>query len=317
MKKKGIFSYALGDVANNLSFQMTSMFLMVFMTEIAGISAAVAGTIYAVTKVWAGFTDLFAGQVVDRVDTKWGHLRPFILFGSAPLAIVFVLLFSVPAGLSGSTTVAWILLFDAAFQLCYSLVNISYGSLSAAMTQDPVDRSKMSGARSIAGAVTGVLLSAIVSPQFQDTTADGVRLKFTITCLVLGVIAIALYALCFAGTKEVVPQRKAKISFRNTFIMLKQNRPLIILCLGALFMLAGMFTMNAVGMYFARYVLGNAGWFTLLMLAQTVAPSSSPRSYHCSPLSLASATATSVWGCSLLWATSSSSSCPVAPSSST
>ena len=180
-----------------------------------------------------------------------------------------------------------------------------------------MDRSKLSGARSIAGAVTGVLLSAIVSPQFQDTTADGVRLKFTITCLVLGVIAIALYALCFAGTKEVVPQGKAKISFRNTFIMLKQNRPLIILCLGALFMLAGMFTMNAVGMYFARYVLGNAGWFTLLMLAQTVAPTSSPRSYHCSPLSLASATATSVWGCSLLWATSSSSSCPVAPSSST
>ena len=53
-------------------------------------------------------------------------------------------------------TVAWILLFDAAYQLMYSFVNIPYGSLSAAMTQDPVDRSKLSGARSIAAGVGGV-----------------------------------------------------------------------------------------------------------------------------------------------------------------
>ena len=127
MKTSKVFSYALGDVANNLSFMMTSMFLMVFMTDIAGLSAGVAGTIYGVTKVWAGFTDLFSGQMVDRFDTRWGRLRPWILFGSTPLAIVFVLLFSVPAGLGPTATVAWIFLFDAAFQLAYSLVNIPYG----------------------------------------------------------------------------------------------------------------------------------------------------------------------------------------------
>ena len=68
-----VLSYALGDVANNLSFLMTSMFLMVFMTEIAGVSAGIAGTIYGVTKVWAGISDLLAGQTVDRADTRWGR----------------------------------------------------------------------------------------------------------------------------------------------------------------------------------------------------------------------------------------------------
>lgn len=246
------------------------MFLMVFMTEIAGISAGVAGTIYGVTKVWAGITDLFSGQMVDRFDTRWGRLRPWILFGSTPLAIVFVLLFSVPAGLGPTATIAWIFLFDAAFQLCYSLVNIPYGSLSAAMTQDPVDRSKLSGARSIASAVTGVALSAVIAPQFQDTAADGVRLKFTLTCVGLGVLAIILYLICFANAREVVPRSENKVSLRTTLGMIKRNKPLLTLCLGAFFLLGAMFTMNAVGMYYARYVLGNAGWFTFLMLAQTV-----------------------------------------------
>ena len=270
MKTNKVISYALGDVANNLSFMMTSMFLMVFMTEIAGISAGVAGTIYGVTKVWAGITDLFSGQMVDRFDTRWGRLRPWILFGSTPLAIVFVLLFSVPAGLGPTATIAWIFLFDAAFQLCYSLVNIPYGSLSAAMTQDPVDRSKLSGARSIASAVTGVALSAVIAPQFQDTAADGVRLKFTLTCVGLGVLAIILYLICFANAREVVPRSENKVSLRTTLGMIKRNKPLLTLCLGAFFLLGAMFTMNAVGMYYARYVLGNAGWFTFLMLAQTV-----------------------------------------------
>lgn len=265
-----VLTYALGDVANNLTFMMTSMFLMVYMTEIAGLSAGIAGMIYGVTKIWAGAADLIAGQTVDRFDTRWGRLRPWILFGSTPLAIVFVLLFSAPAGLGGTAVVAWILLFDAAYQLAYSFVNIPYGSLSAAMTQDPVDRSKLSGARSVTSALSGVILSAVVAPQFADTTADGVRLRFTITCLILGAIAVTLYLICFANSREVVPRGQGKISFKSTFSMIRKNRPLIILCSGTFFLLSAMFTMNAVGMYYARDVLGNAAWFTWLMAAQTV-----------------------------------------------
>ncbi|WP_084109177.1 cytidylate kinase family protein [Knoellia aerolata] len=265
-----VFSYALGDVANNLSFMMTSMFLMVYMTDIAGISAGVAGTIYGVTKIWAGVADLVAGQTVDRFDTRWGRLRPWLLFGSTPLAIVFVLLFSAPAGLSPTLTVAWIFLFDALFQLAYSFVNIPYGSLSSAMTQDSVDRSKLSGARSVASSLTGVVLSAVIAPQFQDTTGDHVRLQFTLTTAALGLVAVALHLICFRNSREVVARSATKISLGRTVRMIRHNRPLIVLCLAAFFLLAAIFTMNAVGLYYARYVLGNAGWYTFLALAQAV-----------------------------------------------
>lgn len=268
-----VVSYALGDVANNLAFQMTSMFLMVYMTDIVGLSAAAAGTIYAVTKVWAGVADLVAGNTVDKANTRWGRLRPWILWGSTPLAIALVLLFSTPAGLSPTQAFVWVLLIDAAFQLAYSFVNIPYGSLSAAMTQNSLDRSRLSGARSIASAVTGVALSAVIAPQFQgikDLPMEEVRFTFTLTCIVLGVLAIALYLVCFLNTREVVPRSPGKSKLSTTLKMVGQNRPLLTLCLGAFFLLGAMFTMNAVAMYYTGSVLGDRSLFTFLMLASTV-----------------------------------------------
>lgn len=96
------------------------------------------------------------------------------------------------------------------------------------------------------------------------------RLRFTLTTIALGVVAIVLYLICFRNTREVVPRSATKISLRRTMRMLRHNRPLIVLCLAAFFLLAAIFTMNAVGLYYARHVLGNAGWFTFLALAQTV-----------------------------------------------
>ena len=270
MPAKRVISYALGDAANNLCFLATSMFFMVYMTEIAGITAGMAGAIYGLTKIWAGISDLIAGQTVDRFNTRFGRLRPWVLFGSFPLIIFFVLLFSTPAGLSPTLTVAWVFLFDALFQLAYSFVNIPYGSLSAAMTQDPVDRSKLSGSRSVASSITGVALSFAIAPQFKETASDGIRLKFTLLCAALGVVAIIFYIICFANCREKVPKPSGRIKLSDTFKMLRSNRPLLVLCLAALFLLASVFTMNAVGMYFATYILGDSSLFTWLLLAQTV-----------------------------------------------
>jgi glucuronide carrier protein len=229
-----------------------------------------AGPIYGVTKVWAGFTDLFAGNTVGRKQTRHGRLRPWLIGVSPLLAISLVGLFSTPAALGPMATVAWILLFDTAYQLCYSFVNIPYGSLSAAMTENATDRSRLAGARSIGGAVTGVVLSLVLSPQFEDTTVDGIRLKFTIATVILAVLALALYWVCFRSTKEVVPAGTGTVTLRTTMAMVRRNRPLIILCLGAFFLLGGSFTMNAVMMYYARDVVGGAGYFTLLFLLQTI-----------------------------------------------
>ena len=130
------FGYAAGDAANNITFSMVSAFLLIYYTDVAGISAGTAGTLFLVVRIWGGVSDLIAGGRVDKTSTRWGRFRPYILFGGVPLMLLLVAVFTIPSGLSDTGKVIWAYPSYALFQLAYSFVNIPYGSLSAAMTQD-------------------------------------------------------------------------------------------------------------------------------------------------------------------------------------
>lgn len=88
-----IVGYSLGDVANNFAFAMGALFLLSYYTDVAGVGAAAAGTMLLLVRVFDAFADVFAGRVVDSVNTRWGKFRPFLLFGTAPLMIFSVLVF--------------------------------------------------------------------------------------------------------------------------------------------------------------------------------------------------------------------------------
>ncbi|STH25668.1 Glucuronide transport protein [Escherichia coli] len=77
-----IVGYSLGDVANNFAFAMGALFLLSYYTDVAGVGAAAAGTMLLLVRVFDAFADVFAGRVVDSVNTRWGKFRPFLLFGT-------------------------------------------------------------------------------------------------------------------------------------------------------------------------------------------------------------------------------------------
>lgn len=72
-----IVGYSLGDVANNFAFAMGALFLLSYYTDVAGVGAATAGTMLLLVRVFDAFADVFAGRVVDSVNTRWGKFRPF------------------------------------------------------------------------------------------------------------------------------------------------------------------------------------------------------------------------------------------------
>ena len=89
LSKLSIVGYGAGDAANNLAFTTATMFLLVYYTDVAGISAAAAGTLLLVVRVFDAFADVFAGRMVDRSYSKrFGKFRPFIMFGSIPLLLL-------------------------------------------------------------------------------------------------------------------------------------------------------------------------------------------------------------------------------------
>ena len=69
---------------------MVSSFLLIYYTDVAGIPAAAAGTLFLVVRVWGGITDLFAGRRVDATSTRWGKFRPYLLFVSLPLLLLLL-----------------------------------------------------------------------------------------------------------------------------------------------------------------------------------------------------------------------------------
>jgi glucuronide carrier protein len=267
LRRPQYLGYAAGDAANNLAFSMSSMFLLLYYTDVVGISAAAAGTLFLVVRMWDAFADLFAGRVVDRTSTRWGKFRPFLLFGSLPLLLLNVAIFSVPdLGERGELVYAYI--SYALFGLAYSLVNIPYGSLATAMTQEPAERSKLASVRVIGSNLAILLLAVAVAPQIEGS--DDLQRSLTITTSVLLVIGLALYIFAFRTAKEQVQRDVAKVSAGETVRTLRHNRPLVMLCLSSLAFLVGWFSLQTVTVYYARDVLGNANYYAVLTVVQTV-----------------------------------------------
>ncbi|RCW44482.1 glucuronide carrier protein [Halopolyspora algeriensis] len=260
-----LFGYAAGDAGNNLAFSMASMFLLLYYTDVAGIPAAAAGTIFLVVRIWDGIGDLIAGRLVDKTSSRWGKFRPWLLFGSVPLLLLSVATFHVPDwGLTGKLIYAYVTY--AALAMAYSLVNIPYGSLAAAMTQDSIERSKLATARTMGAAAIMLLLAFVISPQVKN--AENLQYSLTMTTLVFVVVGVALYLFTFATARETVHRDIEHVSLKQSLITLKRNRPLILLCASSLFFLTAMFSLQKIGIYYARDVLGNANYYIAITVAQ-------------------------------------------------
>jgi glucuronide carrier protein len=288
-----VIGYGLGDFAMNLAFSMGTSFLLYYFTDVAGLTAAAVGTMFLVVRLWDAFTDLFAGRMVDKTMTRWGKFRPFILWFAVPVLFLSFLNFNVPTpgikwlglfewNLDSSGRLLYAYLAYAILGLVYSLINIPYGSLASAMTQSVNERAKLVAARAFGAAIGGVALTYVVAPQISaiqktapklaenaDAAAkaayevaalayrQSVQGVFTTTTLWFILIGSVAYLLTFFWCRESVVRTTPKVSVKETFETLKQNKPLAFLCAASLFYLIGLFAVGGSTAYYAKYVMGD------------------------------------------------------------
>lgn len=268
LRRVQLWGYAAGDAANNLAFSMSSAFLLLYYTDVAGISAAAVATLFLLVRIFDAFADIFAGRVVDRTMTRWGKFRPFFLFGAVPVLGLSVAVFSVPSGLGGTATLVYAYVTYAALGLAYSLVNIPYGSLASAMTQRPEERAKLASFRMIGTASTIIMLAFVVAPQIEGSKGDPAQFQrsLTLTTLAFLVVGVGLYWFLFKTARETVYREVDHVSMRQSLETLRHNRPLLMLCGGSLLFLLAMFSLQSVQAYYARDVLGNANYLIVLTI---------------------------------------------------
>ncbi|MEH7547690.1 glycoside-pentoside-hexuronide (GPH):cation symporter [Neobacillus vireti] len=259
-------SYGLGDVGNGFMFDMGQIYLLKFYTDVLGISAYWGGLVFLVSKIFDAFADSTVGAFVDkRKIGKRGKFRPFILFGSIPLAIMTVISFMAP-DFSGTGKIVFAFVTYMAFGLAYSIVNIPYGSLAASMTQDSVDRASLGSFRAIGSQFAMLISGMVVIPIVLYFPNQ--KLGYTVGIGTMALIGVIFHYICYRNTNENVIREpkveKEKVPMSKLFKLLLSNRPLIALCFVCLFMVAASNLRTAVQLYYLQYNLKNTGLMTLL-----------------------------------------------------
>jgi glucuronide carrier protein len=268
--------YAAGDAANNLAFSMSSLFLLLYFTNVVGVGAAAIGTMFLLIRFWDALADLAVGRAVDaKKPGRLGKFRPFILWFSLPLLLSSMALFSAKIFFPNLSVTQGLIYAYVAYMVMgtlYSLVNIPYGSIAPAMTQVPTERARLASWRVWGSNVTILMLAFIVAPQIKQFAkdADGLQRSLFITTAIFVVVGMALYLFTVATVKEQVQRDVATPSLRESFGTLTKNRPLIWLCLGSLAFLTGLTALSTLGAYYALYVLQDAQYIAWNTVAQTI-----------------------------------------------
>jgi len=163
--------FGICDLGGNLFFTVIAFLLLNYLTDTVGIAAGLAGAIIMVGKIWDAVTDPVIGYVSDRTRTRWGRRRPFILFGSFPLFIAMIIMFTNPR-LEGQTALfIWGVAAFCFLGLAYTLVNIPYSALTPELTRDFHERTTLNGYR-FGFAVVGTLVGAGAALPLVDAFAD-------------------------------------------------------------------------------------------------------------------------------------------------
>jgi glucuronide carrier protein len=275
---KNYLAYAAGDAANNVSFLMSSIFLILYYTNVVGIEGAVIGTMFLAVRFVDAFTDLAVGRFVDaRQPSKLGKFRPLILWFFGPLLIVNWLMYSAkflfPDASTGFYTAYMYVTYFLMGSLFYTLVNIAYGSMAPALTQVPTERAKLAGFRMYGSATMILAISWVVAPQISryETDPEGLQAALVIVVGLLSIVGALLYLFTVYGTKEQVQRSAKPVSLQESFATLRTNRPLQILAAGTVFFLVGMTAMSTLGAYIALYVQNDANFIAWNQTAQTLA----------------------------------------------
>ena len=229
--------YGLGDMASSMFWKLFGAYLMIFYTDIFGLSAAVVGTMFLITRVWDSFFDPIVGIIADRTNSRWGKFRPYLLYFALPFGIIGVLTFFTPDfSITGKIVYAYITY--SLMMMIYSAINVPYASLLGVISPNPQDRNTLSTYRMAFASIGSFIALLFFMPlvnYFSDNRSclQNQQYGWMMAAIVIALMCVFLFLGCFSFTRErVKPIKEGQNLLKNDIKDLFHNRPWWIL-LGA------------------------------------------------------------------------------------
>lgn len=265
------FGWGLGTLGM-AAFMVGSFLLLRFMTDYMGVPAALAGTIFAVAKIYDGIADPVFGAISDRTKTRWGRRRPFLLAGAFACGIAFALSFNAPVMGSRAGAVTMLAALLLLNSTAYAIYAVPYMAMPAEMTDDPDERSRLMSFRVINGAL-GNLVGGWATASLIAWFGGGL-VGHRMMGMVVGVLIFATLLACFGLTK---PARRRDAGGEGHAPYLHQlrtaarNRPFVILQGAKLMLLsaAGLHTASA-AFFVQRRLEASDSWLGVIYATLTV-----------------------------------------------
>lgn len=220
VKLREKIGYGFGDMSSSMFWKLFGAYLMIFYTDVFGISAAVVGTMFAVTRIWDSFVDPVVGVIADRTHSRWGHFRPYLLCLAVPFGVIAILTFTTPP-LATTGKIVYAFITYTLMMMVYSAINVPYASLLGVMSPNPSDRNVLSTYRMMfayLGSFLALLLFMPMVNSFEAALPHGVlwmnqtQSGWLMAVVVIAIVCCCLFLGCFSLTRERVKPAKKEES---------------------------------------------------------------------------------------------------------
>lgn len=200
---KLVLSYSLGEIGCQMSWYMINSYLMLFYTDVVGLTAGAISMIMLIARVWDAINDPMMGTIADRTHTKWGKFRPY-LFAAPPFLAIFNILTFTVFPVEGTAKVILCLVTYIGTGMAYTACSIAYQALQHVTALDSRVRMNLATARGIGGSVIGIILAATAMPAilfFSKSDVANATGYFWVT-VILSIAMVPIFWLCALGCKE-------------------------------------------------------------------------------------------------------------------
>lgn len=250
--------YLFGDFGNDFTFGLSSMFLMKFYSDVMGVDPKLVGLMMMAARIIDAFTDVAMGQIVDRSKpTEKGKFIPWLKRMSGPVCVASFLMYATWfQNMPMAFKVFWMFFSYILWgSICYTGVNIPFGSMASAITPDPKERASLSTWRSMGGMLANMFISVVLPLIVYYTDAAGNKVlsgsRMAIGAAICSICAFICYALCCKlSTERVkVEQMTEKFSFVQLLKSLATNRSLLGIVIASIFVLLSQLTLQGMVSY--------------------------------------------------------------------
>ncbi|MBN2391697.1 MAG: MFS transporter [Anaerolineae bacterium] len=221
--------YGTGDWGVATFNTMRQIFYAIFLTDVVGLEPRLASFAALIGVLWDAVNDPLVGTISDKVRSKWGRRRPFLLYFAVPYGLAFLMLWWTPPWKSQIWLMIHVMLAYALSDTFQTLVIVPFHALTPEITSDYDERTSLAGYRMFFNFIASIV-TAVAAPMIVDATMTGGGTQqqgYVIVATLFGVSAIIPYLLIFFAVREKSSSEHPPemVSFSDTLRTAWQNIP--------------------------------------------------------------------------------------------